>query len=409
LIKDKVSIWSLFMINNRRQIHSLARRLGYIFSLCFLLLAAILTVQTAKADTQQQDGNLLQNPGFEGKFKSWNSIPEIQVAARWTPWWFENPTHEPAYFRPEYKRAVSSQFSKRVLSGDSAQQWFTFHASHLAGMYQQVFDVIPGQSYRFSIFAQVWSSIEDNPNSSVFPANPHLRVGIDPTGNWDPASAEIIWSGDASMSSVIDQWGQISIEAVAQNDVLTVFMRTNPDFANKHNDMYWDNASLVAVGPATPTTAPSTNTPTATDEAGATRAPIPTNTSTATQLPPTMTPSSTNTASPMPTLTATNTKTPIPTSTPSREPPTASPMPSSSPLPSPSATITASPSPTLEATAISAVIPTPIVPTSETVEEISDHKTGPELIDILAIVGVSVALGLLAVVLVLIVRRRPTA
>ncbi len=377
-----------------------SRRAGSIIFLCLLLLALEFANQAASAEARQEDGNLLQNPGFEGKFRGWNGIPEIQVASKWTPWWFEDPAHDPAYFRPEYKRAISSQFPKRVLSGDSAQQWFTFHASHRAGMYQQVFDVTPGERYRFSIFAQVWSSLEDNPNSSVLPANPHLRIGIDPTGNWHPGAAEVVWTSDASMSSIIDQWGQISIEAIAQNDILTVFMRTNPDFANKHNDMYWDNASLVAVAPLAPTAAPPTHTPMATDELAATRVPAPTNTATATRPTSTTTPSATNTASATPSVTPTQTQTPSPTSTPTRETPTAS--------PSPSPTITAPASPTTKSTEISAITSTAIVPTSETIVESVDRRTGPELKNVLAIVGVSIALGLLAVVVILVIRRPPT-
>lgn len=266
-----------------------------------------------------QAGNLLQNPGFEGAYHAWNGIPEIQVAANWTPWWWEDPNHNPAYFRPEYKRALASIYPGRVLGGESAQQWFTFHASHVAGMYQQVFNVTPGQRYRFSIWAQVWSSLEDNPDQSILPANPHLQIGIDPTGNWNSGAPTVIWSGEAPMSGVIDQWGLMVLEATAENDVLTVFMRTNPDFANKHNDMYWDNAVLEAVqppqptAPPSPTPAPATNTPPATATSAATSTPTMTNTPTATA---TETQSPTATPSPTATATPTETATPVPTDTP---------------------------------------------------------------------------------------------
>jgi hypothetical protein len=262
--------------------------------------------------------NLLLNPGFEGAYRAWNGIPEVQVAASWTPWWWEDPTHNPAYYRPEYKQALASIFPKRVLGGESAQQWFTFHASHVAGMYQQVFNVTPGQRYRFSIWAQVWSSAEDNPNSSVSPANPHLQIGIDPTGNWNSGAPTITWSGEAPMSGVIDQWGLMVVEATAESDVITVFMRTNPDFANKHNDMYWDNAALEAVQPPQPISTPSpspapitsTPQPTATPAATATLASTQTPTPAATE---TQTPTTAPTAAS--TQTSTRTETPIPANT----------------------------------------------------------------------------------------------
>lgn len=282
-----------------------------------LLLCGLMRYGDENAAAQGE--NLLRNPGFEGNFFAWGGINEIQVAHEWTPWWAEDTNHDPAWHRPEYKRALAAIFPNRVMNGDSAQQWFTFHASHLAGMYQQVFNVTPGQNYRFSIWAQVWSSVEDDPNVSVLPANPHLRIGIDPTGNWSSGAGTVVWSGEASMSSIIDQWGAVSIEAVAQNDIITVFMRTSPDFANKHNDIYWDNASLVAVGPAAP---PPTNTP-----LPITATPLPPPPTTTPDIPPTATsapPSSTPTLTvtpqatdmPSPTVTSTPTHTPEPSPTP---------------------------------------------------------------------------------------------
>jgi len=73
-----------------------------------------------------------------------------------------------------------------------------------------------------------------------------LQVGIDPTGQWDSWSPNIVWSGTYTF---FDTWGQLAVEAVAQNDVITVFMRSAPNFPVKHNDMYWDDAALVALGP----------------------------------------------------------------------------------------------------------------------------------------------------------------
>ena len=366
-----------------------------------------------------QEGNLLQNPGFEGTFHAWSSIPEIQVAANWTPWWYEDPGHNPAYFRPEYKRAQASIFPKRVLSGDSAQQWFTFHASHVAGMYQQVFGVTPGQNYRFSIWAQVWSSNEDNPHQSVLPANPRLQIGIDPTGNWNPGASTVIWSGEAPMSGVIDQWGMMAIEAKAENSTITVFMRTNPDFANKHNDMYWDQASLQAVQPPIPTPpptstrGPATNTPVATNTPAATDTPSATNTPAATET-ASRTPTRTATPSPVPataTGAPTDTATPAPTNTPRS---TATPQATKIPA-------TSTSTPTGE-TIAGAEIPSGDEPGSgpssgsttgqsetDTQQTGADQQTGnepssPDSLSIVALVGIGVAIFLLLVLIYMLTR-----
>jgi hypothetical protein len=330
-----------------------------------------------------QGENLLQNPGFEGNFFAWSGINEIQVAHGWTPFWWEQPDRDPPFFRPEYKRAVAATFPNRVLSGESAQQWFTFYASHWAGMHQQVFNVTPGRRYRFSIWAQVWSSSESNPPTvSVNPANPRLRVGIDPTGNWQAGADTVVWSGEAPMHNHVDRWGEISVEAVAENNVITVFMRTNPDFANKHNDMYWDNASLVAIEPAPPTPLPPTDTPAATATAPpatatlmATATPPATDTPVPTNTPPP--PSPTATAIPA-TATATETATAV-----SVAAPTDTPVP-------PTAT---SPAPTAVATEIAA-LPATQPPPSPTPAPAAPQAAGNNFVPVAAV-------GLLALLLVL--------
>jgi LysM repeat protein len=203
----------------------------------------------------QEPTNLLQNPGFEGNYFPWSGINEVQVAHNWTPWWRKRSDADPpaTYFQPEYKQANGYIYPNRVHGGAAAQQWFTFYATHQAGMYQQVFNVTPGARYRFTVWAQVWSSTDDDANSSVNPAYPNLRVGIDPTGNWNPWDGDIVWSGAYAF---YDSWGQLAVEAVAQNDVITVFMRSEPNIPVKHNDMYWDDAALVAVGADVPPPAP---------------------------------------------------------------------------------------------------------------------------------------------------------
>lgn len=354
-----------------------------------------------------QGENLLRNPGFEGNFFAWGGINEIQVAHEWTPWWAEDTNHDPAWHRPEYKRALAAIFPNRVMNGDSAQQWFTFHASHLAGMYQQVFNVTPGQNYRFTIWAQVWSSVEDDPNVSVLPANPHLRVGIDPTGNWSSGAGTVVWSGEASMSSIIDQWGAISVEAVAQNDIITVFMRTSPDFANKHNDTYWDNASLVAVGPAappptntslpattTPVPPPATNTPLATATVDTPTLSIPS--ATATDNPATETPLAT--ATPVATETLAATMTPAATLE-----PMATPLLTETTIPATVTGAAATNTPVEEVAMVTDAAATPIsllTPASTPPSEAAETGTIPLLM------GGGVVLLLLLIGLVLFLRSR---
>ncbi|MGB1253240.1 MAG: hypothetical protein ACPG8W_21690, partial [Candidatus Promineifilaceae bacterium] len=183
-----------------------------------------------------------------------------QMAANWTPWWIEDPAHDPIWAQPEYKPAERRHFSNRVFEGEHAQQWFTFYKSHYGGIYQQVTGVTPGQRYRFSLVAQVWSSSQDDANTSVDAGDPRFEIGIDPTGAARPgwvssAPSSVEWSGVASMTSIIDKWGVVTVEATAQSSTITVYVKTNPQYAVKHNDIYIDAAQLVAVG-AVPTPEP---------------------------------------------------------------------------------------------------------------------------------------------------------
>ncbi|MCB8951250.1 MAG: hypothetical protein H6650_04470 [Ardenticatenales bacterium] len=347
----------------------------------FLLLCAVVVLGRAAPAAQAQEGNLLRNPSFEGNYSAW--LPQYgtaQMAADWTPWWVEDGGRDPIWAQPEYKPAERAIYPRRVLDGERAQQYFTFFKSHYAGMYQQVFNVTPGTTYRFTVWVQVWSSIDDDASRSNTPANPRLHIGIDPTGAAWPgfvggAPATVVWSGEAPMDCIIDQWCPLSIDVTAQNSTITVYMRSSPDFANKHNDLYFDNASLVAIGPPPPPTLPPTRTP---DPNAPTATSIP---PTATPVPPTETPVP-PTETPVP-----PTETPIPpTETPI--PPTETPIPpTETPIP-PTATAVPPTEDTAPATAVAVVAPSP-TPLTIVVAENAGTNDNTLTITILALGGLT--------------------
>jgi LysM repeat protein len=216
-----------------------------------LLLSLTLLLPGSAAEVRAQAGNLLRNPGFEGAYHAWSGINEIQVADEWTPWWVAQQDSDPPEInrRPEYKRADGALYPNRVHSGSAAQQWFTFHATHIAGMYQQVSGIQPGKRLQFSIWAQAWSSSENDPNVSTDPGVINLQIGIDPTGNSNPWAGTVVWSGTYN---IYDQWIPLSIDAAAQSGTVTVFMKSAPKYPVKHNDTYWDDAVLAVVRDAPP-------------------------------------------------------------------------------------------------------------------------------------------------------------
>jgi LysM repeat protein len=252
--------------------------------LCLALaLTAVGTAYAAPAPAPAAaDGpNLLGNPGFESpytkqcchaepEFLPNTPIDEVQVAAGWLGWWLQ-PDQDPfhpgscenkpgcsvAWHRPEWREANCGDVcGNRIHSGGNAQKYFTFFSVHDAGMYQRVTGILPGQRLRFSVYMQGWSTHADYGLSSG-QQSMGMRIGIDPFGDTNPFSPNIVWT---PVADIYDAWGFYSVEAVAQGGAVTVFTRSTPVYPLQHNDIYIDDASLVVVG-AGPASAPTSVAP----------------------------------------------------------------------------------------------------------------------------------------------------
>ena len=214
-----------------------------------------------KTDVQGQAINLLMNPGFEEGF-SQRGAGEVEVANGWVPWWVQGTPDqtEVGYLRrPEYKPETARLYGyRRVHGGDYAQKYFTTYSTHVAGIYQQV-SVRQGYRVTFSIWVQVWSSSGDNPDAIKDDGDYKVSIGIDPTGGVDGSSPNVAWSAPAKE---YNQWMQLQVTAVARSATVTVFIRGAPLYRVKHNDSYWDDASVVASAPPLPPPTPPTSTPT---------------------------------------------------------------------------------------------------------------------------------------------------
>lgn len=207
--------------------------------------------------------NLLTNPSFEGQYSSYvppDGHPDCpqgicttaQMAEGWTPWWRSHDPADPGYIirNPEYKPAESVFTDPpRVRSGDRAQQYFTFFATHEAGFYQRV-AATPGVAYCFSIWGHAWSA-QDDDDAYSGPEDGLLdqRIGLDPTGGTDWQSNAIVWGAARQQ---YDIYGLFSLTTTAQADHITVFTYSQPAYAVKHNDVYWDDAQLNPIGLVAP-------------------------------------------------------------------------------------------------------------------------------------------------------------
>ena len=251
-------------------------KIGRMIGLVILLgvLTALFNQETTVgAAPQQQGGNLLQNPSFEGDVSPWNGIPQLQLPAGWTPWWGDRSGDDPdwANHRPEWKQADGNLWPERVHGGSRAIQWFKSYATYDAGAYQQV-TVPENATLRFSAYGQGWSCAtfkKCGDASSYEPANMRFQVGIDPTGGTNAYSPNVVWS---AASNPLDSWGYLQVEAQAQGTKVTVYVRSNPDWPKQNQDSYFDDASLVVIGDAPPETEPEPTTapqPATTDAAPA--------------------------------------------------------------------------------------------------------------------------------------------
>lgn len=217
-------------------------------------------------------GNLLVNAGFEDGFST-RGAGEVTVANGWQPWWHNGlpaEVEQGLLRRPEYKGEDARVFgTRRVRSGYFAQKWFTTYSTHNGGIFQRV-SVPAGSLATFSAWAQAWSSEDPDPGSAVKPGNYKVSVGIDPTGGTDGLAPTVVWSEEVVQYNT---WLHLQVQAKAQADAVTVFLRGRPEYRTRFNDSYWDDACLTIVRP----TPRATNTP------------RPTNTPTITPIPPTPT------------------------------------------------------------------------------------------------------------------------
>jgi len=245
----------------------------------------------------QEGTNLLKNPGFEGLTCAPDSDPgwcndnwsndsnhdgsfhdNIFTPQGWTTWWRKGGQ----YGQPEVKTIPNVHpFTgelPRIRSGNYAVQYFNFYELQDGGLYQVVKDLEPGATVQFSIYAHGYScDNNDKPGYSCSdPWNQWFQVGIEPNGVKDPFSPSIIWSKDQLAPDHYTLIGPVTAK-VGESGKVCVYARVQTKWGFRHQDAYWDDASLVMTAPGTPSTAtPLPAPPTATPGPSPTPRPTPT-------------------------------------------------------------------------------------------------------------------------------------
>ncbi len=214
----------------------------------YLILSAIMillaVISPVHAEPPQQDGNLLQNPGFEQPFVN-------GAAEGWVTWALQTEKQDDTcldgyHYLPKWNMETGGEF---INDGATSQyignNWDTWSA----GVMQTV-AVTPGETYRFTFYAKGRTTNEPSPAPSQPSINMNVEAGIDPNGSGLWNDTDVIWSAAASPH---DAWQAFSVEATATGDQITVF--TSADLGvpgvnqcRQYLDTWYDSAELIATG-----------------------------------------------------------------------------------------------------------------------------------------------------------------
>jgi uncharacterized protein YgiM (DUF1202 family) len=226
-----------------------------------LLLISLLNENVTLA--QSVGPNLLTNPDF-----SWPEQKNPDVCAGgwmkdnavtprgWTAYWTcknAEESNQDQINRPPEFRLMNADITEqipRVRSYPTSASYFNFFSlQRSAGVLQVVPNITPGSRLRFSIWVNMWSTNTDDVNSNQQNGGLQARACIDTRGTTvstpnlnDPA---IVCGG---FVREYDKFVQVSVEATAAANQVTVFLNTSSDYPVKHNDVHADDAELVAIG-----------------------------------------------------------------------------------------------------------------------------------------------------------------
>jgi hypothetical protein len=233
--------------------------------------------------------NLLKNGDFEADWGDEQShrclvfpagaaphtadVENIFTPPDWVVWFHHKPG---TWDQPEVRDAWQQNDPYRVHGGQKGMLLFTFFRGHDAGFFQQV-QITPGTRLRLAAWAHAWSNhkvegydkygnarcsvgvgcgaayIEEDqtPPLNGDPLNDAIgnftfSVGIDPTGGTNPFASTVVWGKGAHIYNEYHQTP--AVEATAQGDTVTVFLRSKTLWAFENSDSYWDDAELTVVG-----------------------------------------------------------------------------------------------------------------------------------------------------------------
>ena len=252
--------------------------------LMLALTAVILIISTVPQNTATvvaaappQQTNLLANGGFE-------DMGGGQVAVGWTSWFRDSGKQADcsvAYWvQPGWGGAtdIKNSGTYSQFLGNSWDTW-------MGGVYQTV-NVTPGSTYKFSFKAYGYAGAGGG-EPSDHGVNLQVRAAVDLTGggNWSGATG-------GTTGSPHGVWQDFSVEFTATGDKVTVFTMADTAVNGVNQcraqlNTYYDDATLVEVGPPATATSPPPPPPPA--QPVATNTPVPPAATATSDVPPTST------------------------------------------------------------------------------------------------------------------------
>jgi hypothetical protein len=73
-----------------------------------------------------------------------------------------------------------------------------------------------------------------------------MRIGLDPNGGFNPDAPAVVWGAPINPLSVWQPAGSVQVQAGGAG-VVTVFLRSTPQYPLKHNDVYWDDVVVKLI------------------------------------------------------------------------------------------------------------------------------------------------------------------
>jgi hypothetical protein len=179
--------------------------------------------------------NLLQNGRLSQSFGPFRNNDTIQTADFWLSWWLQQKKDDPTW-----KNQVPTYLPFEI-DEQTVQRIQTPFATHTAGLLQQA-AAAPGIRYRLVAETLAWSSEAEEEGDIRESSNVNIQIGIDTTGGLDPTSPLIKWS---DTYQPLAKWKKIELTAEAENNIITIYLKSAPDLPKRQQTILWRSAILA--------------------------------------------------------------------------------------------------------------------------------------------------------------------